>query len=360
MQCSFAQEMDLGDWTETLLGDMQGARFPLSGSIELTERCNLACVHCYINQPQNSLAAISHELTTSQWMRVIDQISDAGCLFLLITGGEPLLREDFSTIFAHARNKGLLVTLFTNATLLDSETAGILADLGLYSMEVSIYGARQETYEAVTRRPGSFDKALTGIQRAKDCGINVNLKSVLLTINNHELMDMELLASNLGLDFRADATIWPRLDGSKWPIQYQLPTAKVISYDLQDPKRMEGWKDTAKAFNGQLLRSEQVFACGAAKLSFHIDSCGNMTPCMMARKPSVNVLPQNFDYAWKSMEQIRNLKHSMQTPCRDCHVNALCTQCPGWSLAMYGDYETPVKQICELGKARYEAFAVDI
>ena len=179
MDCSFEPELTLDDWAVQLISPLQNGRYPLSASIELTERCNLNCVHCFINQPAADKCARSTELDTTAWKRILDQMAEAGALFVLMTGGEPLLRKDFAEIFTHARRLGLLVTLFSNVTLLTPALADLLADLSLHSLEVSLYGATQETYEKVTGQPGSFRRCMRGIELALSRGLKISLKTVL-------------------------------------------------------------------------------------------------------------------------------------------------------------------------------------
>lgn len=356
MDCSFQPEITLDVWVDNLLNPLQGKRYPISGSIELTERCNLACVHCYINQPAGDTLARSHELSTSQVKEVFDQMAEAGCLFLLLTGGEPLLRDDFAEIFVHARERGMLVSLFSNGTMLTDGMAELLFQKSLHSLEVTLYGATRETYEAVTGQPGSFDRCLRGIEIALSHGLKLNLKSVLLTRNQHELEQMRALTNSFGLKFRYDSSLWPRLDGSMQNLQYQISRENILALDMADPQRREGWLETAEQFKGQLLRVDKVFNCGAGYRSFHVSASGKMSPCMMVRRPSFDILQVGFDQAWNDMGIIRSMKRELNTACETCTVAALCTQCPGWSLAVHDDFETPVSDVCELGKSRASMF----
>jgi MoaA/NifB/PqqE/SkfB family radical SAM enzyme len=73
------------------------------GSAEVTARCNLRCAHCYINLPADDRAARQRELSLQDWRRIIDEIVAEGCLWLLFTGGEPLVRPDFPDIYLHAK-----------------------------------------------------------------------------------------------------------------------------------------------------------------------------------------------------------------------------------------------------------------
>ena len=159
---------------------------PLFGSIELTHRCNLRCLHCYLGTHRGSPGK---ELRTERLFSVIDEITEAGCLFLLLTGGEPLLRKDFPEIYRYAKTKGLMVTVFTNGTLVTDPLVELFEDLPPQAVEVSLYGAAAATYEMITGVEGSFERCLTGIRRFLEHGINVRLKTVLMTLNCREYFD---------------------------------------------------------------------------------------------------------------------------------------------------------------------------
>ena len=352
MDFSICPELDLSEWGETLLAQLNGRRYPLGGVFELTERCNLACVHCYINQPAASPAARRRELTTLQVKGVLDQLADAGCLFLLFTGGEVLLRTDFPEIYRHARKRGMLISLFTNGTMLTRRIADLLADMRPRSIEVTLYGATQETYEKVTRVPGSYARCRRGIELLQERGLPLLLKAVLLTANRHELPGMRLFAEQLGIQFRYDGLLWPRLDGSQAPLEYQLPLEDMIALDRQDSERQQEWNKVAKLFGGKMVRADYVYSCRAGLQSFNIDCAGQMSICAMSRQHSCDLLQTGFQEAWEWLGTLRQEKRKLDTECRTCTIGGLCTQCPGWSQAVHNDYETPVEFVCKLAKLR--------
>ena len=352
MVCPSFPELELSEWGKQLLLQLQGRRYPLSGVFELTDRCNLACVHCYINQSAASQAARARELSTAQVKGILDQLAAAGCLFLTLTGGEVLLRPDFPEIYRHARQRGILVSLFTNATLLTPRIADLLADFRPLSIEVTLYGATPETCERVTGVPGSFDRCQRGIGLLLERGLPLILKSVLLTTNRHELDGMRLYAEQLGVKFRYDGMLWPRLDKSQAPFDYQLSLQDMVSLDRQDPERRQEWEKVAALFGGQMVRDEYVYSCGAGLHSFHIDSAGQVSICTMSRQPSYDLLQTGFQEAWELLGSLRQEKRKLDTACRSCTIGGLCTQCPGWSQAVHGDSETPVEFVCELAHLR--------
>ena len=156
-------EVDSTVLSTLFVSKSEDGRSPTMGSLELTARCNLTCQHCYINEPANDRVARSKEMTTEQMKRVIDQVVAEGTLFFTMTGGEVLLRPDFREIYLHAREQGLLVTIFTNATLVTERIADFLAEYPPVAIEISIYGYTEATYEAVTGIKGSHKKFMRGV-----------------------------------------------------------------------------------------------------------------------------------------------------------------------------------------------------
>lgn len=353
MTCLNLPEFAFDEWGEVLLKPLNGARYPLAGEFELTDRCNLSCVHCFINQSAGCAQARRNELSTSQVKDILDQIAAAGCLHLLLTGGEPLLRPDFAEIFLHARRRGMIIMLFTNGTMLTPAIVDVLKEAPPHLVEVSVYGATKHTYEAVTRVPGSFEHFLRGLHLLKAGGLPFSIKSVLLTINKHELAMMQKLAEDMDLSFRYDGSIFPRLNGSDDPFQYRLSIEEMLELDRSDPERMQAWVDNYEYSKHLPMRSEKfVYSCGAGHRSFHIDSRGRLSACLMARKPSFSILEMGFQTAWKKLGKARQKERTLKVPCLTCSASGMCIQCPGWSQLVHGDDETIVDFVCKLTKAR--------
>src|SRR5579872_2106852 len=139
-----------------------GKRAPVDVSIEVTRRCPLQCLHCYNNLPMNDAAARTQELTFEEHCRLLDELVAAGTLWILYTGGEIFARSDFLQIYTEAKKRGFLVTLFTNGTMITPRVADYLAEWRPFAIEITLYGATQETYEALTKIPGSYAKCMNG------------------------------------------------------------------------------------------------------------------------------------------------------------------------------------------------------
>lgn len=353
MDCPYGRETDLGEWGVALLHRLGNGRHPLAGSIELTERCNLSCIHCLINQPPASREAGAREMRLGQIEGVLDQITDAGCLFMLLTGGEPLLRPDFAEIYLHARRKGMLVTIFTNGTLLTPRIADLLADHRPQMVEISLYGRTEETYERVTQVPGSFARCMAGIKQLQERQVPLSLKAVLLRANCHEIEAMRAFARECGVTFRTDGLIWPRLDGGWQPLEQRLSPGEIVAMehlDIADERERMAIQATLDA---PPLRRGPVYNCGAGQRGFHIDSTGHLSMCLMSRRPGYDLLQGSFREGWDSfLEARRHMQRTLATRCESCRAGTLCQQCTAWSQASHGDDETPDDFVCRVGQLR--------
>ena len=352
MTC-YLTELAFDEWGETLLAPLNGGRYPLTGSIELTDRCNMGCKHCYINQAAGDSVIRKRELSTSQIKDIFNQIAEAGCMQLLMTGGEPLLRPDFTELYLYARSIGLMIVLFTNATMITPEIIEVLKSSPPLMVEVSIYGVTKETYEKVTGLPGSFERFLNGMTLLKESGLKAATKSVLLNINMHELAKMKEFAQEMGMPFRYDGSMWPRVNGASTPFDYQLTVEDNIKLDNDDPERLKNWTNFYLKSKDKIFRNEKyAFNCGAGHRSFHIDSQGRIGVCMMVRRPSFSVPELGFSNAWLRLDEVRHAERTKGSKCLSCSAASMCVQCPGWSQLMYNDNETIVDSVCQLTKAR--------
>ena len=231
------QTLSYSEFSQRISAVSAGRRIPLSGTIELTNRCPLNCSHCYNNLPMNDAAARKRELSTREYFDVLDQIAESGCLWLCLSGGEIFARRDFFDIYEHAKKRGFIITLFTNGMLIDERIADRLAELRPFSIEITLYGRTPETYEKLTRVPGSWAKCMRGIELLLERNLPLKLKTVAVSVNRHEIFAMREFAEGLGVDFKFDAMINPRIDCSSSPLAVRLTPSEIVAFDLEDKQR---------------------------------------------------------------------------------------------------------------------------
>ena len=332
-------------------------RIPLTASVELTFRCNLRCAHCYINRPAGDAASKRRELSRSDWRELFAGMADHGCLWLLLTGGEPFLRPDLRTIYMDAKRQGLLVTLFTNATLLTPGIVDWLCDYPPYAIEVTLYGRSRETYERVTGAAGSYDRCMAGIELLAERGLPLKLKTMVLTLNRHELADMKSYAAQLGVEFYYDAVVNARLDGGRQPLSCRLTPQQVVDLDREDPQRSRSWLDFCKRFREIPVDPDKLYDCGAGVTTCNIDPYGRLSACGLARTPSYDLTRGSFSRGWDQfLPGVLEQKWRRRSPCRNCELSALCNQCPAWAQLENHDAQSRVPYLCEIAHLRWSEF----
>jgi radical SAM protein with 4Fe4S-binding SPASM domain len=327
------------------------SRIPLSGSIDLTQRCNLRCIHCYHGEHQRRE---QKELTTKETCSLIDQITDAGCLYLLITGGEPTLRKDFPEIYSHARKKGLIITVFTNGTLISDEVIILFKEFPPYEVEISVYGATASTYEKISGVPGSYAQCITGVRKLLKGGIHLRLKTILMNVNSHEFFGMRKMAEEFGVKFRFDAALFPRFGGDKTPLSYRVSPEEAVEKEFSDEENITQWKKFYKKMQGSTL-ADSMYHCGAGRASFHIDPYGNLTPCLMTTNISYNMRDSGFLDGWN--DSISAISHKKTrgdlNNCNQCEKIHLCGYCPAFFALENGEEHVRSEYICSLGSERF-------
>jgi radical SAM protein with 4Fe4S-binding SPASM domain len=291
-------------------------------------------------------------MSTEQWKKTIAEIKTAGCLYLLITGGEPLLRDDFAAIYTYAKRQGFLITLFTNGTLVTGEMAKLFRQLPPRRIEITLYGASAAIHDRITGVPGSFVRCLHGVETLLDSGINVALKSVLMTLNLNEFSAIEKLAQSYGVSFRLDAAIFPSFNGDRSVLDLRVDPAQAVAREFANPEALGKLREFLKRFHASEM--EDLYPCSAGTTIFHIDPCGYLYPCLMVRKLSYPLLNGSFQQGWnENISRIKEIKSGADSECRGCKQRLLCGYCPGFFELENGTEHIPSPYLCSMGKLRY-------
>lgn len=362
-----ASTLSYGDFSLSLhqkLSSLRGGGQGIasSGTIEVTRRCPLECAHCYNNLPMNDSESRHSELTYEEHCRILDEITEAGCFWLLYTGGEIFARRDFLDIYAYARGKGLIITLFTNGTLVTEKIADYLAANRPFNIEITLYGRTKQTYERLTGIPGSYEKCLRGIELLRERGLPLKIKTVAVTINKHEIADMQkFVEQELGAEFKFDAMMSPRIDCSQSPLAVRLKPEEIVELDLEDPTRVEEWKRIAAQSQPPPEPGDQVYHCGGGIDSFAIDPEGRMSICVLSHFDTFDLRSGSFREGWEGfINKVRHKKTTRMTKCAACALKSMCGMCPASGELENGDAEAPVDFLCRTAHLRAYAFDIPV
>lgn len=360
--------MDLktyGEFSRSIHEHYSGQRAPLNVSIEVTRRCPLECQHCYNNLTMADQEARSRELCKEEHFRLLDDLVDLGCFWLLYTGGEIFARKDFLEIYTHAKQRGFLITLFTNGNLITEKIANYLQEWPPFAIEITLYGRTKETYEALTGIPGSYERCLRGVALLRDRGLPLKLKTVATTINKHEVADMkDFVEQELHLDFKFDSLINPRIDCSQSPLAVRLSPEEVVALDLHWPKVAAEHRQAAERAIRQSSTTEQsetVYSCGGGVNSFAIDPYGQMSICVLSHQDTYDIRSGSVREGWEQfLQQVRTRERKRNSKCTQCQIRSLCSMCPANGELENDDPESPVDFLCEVAHLRAMALGFEV
>jgi len=264
-------------------------RYPLSCQWELTCRCNLRCVMCYtdcFNRPDK----VREELATADILRIMDELAEAGCLDLCLTGGEPLARPDFFDIYDHAHAAGFLVTLFTNGTLITEAIADRLAALPPHLIEISLHGLTEQTFELVTQGQGSHARCMKAIGLLRDRKLPLLLKTTAMTVNKDEVLAIKRYVNGLQEgDYRVGYKLGEEmrltLEESDEPLFLGLSTEELADLNRQDAQL---WTEACRQ------ETQPALPCRSGEQRFHIDAYGQLQLCSGNRRQSYDLRHGSF------------------------------------------------------------------
>ena len=359
------EQLSYGAFSADLHQRQAGERVPLQVSIEVTRRCPLECLHCYNNLPMGDMEAKRRELSTEEHFRMLDELVEMGCFWLLYTGGEIFARKDFLEIYTYAKKKGFLITLFTNGTIINEQIADYLAEWPPFAIEITLYGRTRETYEALTAVPGSYDRCLRGIRLLKERGLPLKLKTVATSINKHEILAMRQFAEEeLGVEFKMDGQINPRIDCSQSPLAVRLTPEELVALDMNAPKGMSEYRRLAKRdleSPPNLSTSDTVYFCGGGSGGFALNAYGEMGICVISQQDTFGTREAGLRQVWEgSLAELRNRKRTRVTKCVECRIQSLCGMCPANGEMENGDKESPVEFLCHVAHLRAAVIGIEV
>jgi len=351
------EQLTYGAFSADLHQRHSGQRVPLQVSIEVTRRCPLECLHCYNNLPMSDADARRRELSKDEHFRILDELVEMGCFWVLYTGGEIFARRDFLEIYTYAKEKGFLVTLFTNGTIMTEEIADYLAEWPPFAIEITLYGRTRETYEALTAIPGSYDRCLRGIRLLQERKLPLKLKTVATSVNKHEVLAMRQFAEQeLGVEFKMDGQINPRIDCSQSPLAVRLSPEELVALDMSAPKGVSEYRRLAKhdlESPPGLSHTDTVYFCGGGMKTFAINAYGEMGICVISQKETFSVRGAGTKRVWEeSLLELRTRKRTQVTKCVECRIKSLCGMCPANGELENGDRESPVEFLCHAAHLR--------
>lgn len=320
-------------------------------SMELTQRCNFKCKHCYC------IGKNEENLPYPVWKGIIDKIAETGCIFLNFTGGEILTHKDFQKIYEYAKDKGFIIDLLTNASLIDERIIHLFCELPPRKIAITLYGTNDEEYELFAGTHDGFKKVMRALQLLKENKINFSLRTIATKSFYDSLRNgfFEKIANKFGVQFRYDPIIFPQISGNKSPLNEQLAVEEIVELENCDDFRKKSWI--------KILSDKKAFhwKCRAGVNSFAIDFQGNAFVCGLYRSNPISVIKSDIEsvmYHLRELhsEHIRIIEHN---ECAICSNRYICKWCPAYAKifneSSAGDSQR-IQFFCDLAKLRESVF----
>lgn len=333
---------------------------PLAGTFELTARCNFDCKMCYVHLSPEQVRQRGQELTADQWLSVARQAQSRGMLFLLLTGGEPLLRPDFPYLLRELKKLGLMISVNSNGSLIGEELLAVLRKDPPFRFNITLYGGSDRTYEALCGRP-AYEGVVRNIKALTDIGIGVKLNVSLTPWNCEDLEAVFALGRQLQVPVQAASYMFPPLRRDRHMIgkNCRFSPGEAARCSLRwDLLRFtpEQFSQRARAIRDGLRQPEESdcqgapgegIACRAGRSSFWIDWKGNMTPCGMMPEPACSVPELGFDAAWQQTKQAAG-QIRLPGACSVCRWRHACHVCAAMCLTETGKFDGRPDYICAM------------
>ncbi|MCF2667977.1 radical SAM protein [Faecalicatena contorta] len=337
-------------------------KIPITGVMELLPLCNMDCEMCYIHLTKSEMESQGRLRTVEEWLSLGQQMVKSGTLFLLLTGGEPLLFPGFQELYLGLKQMGMILTLNTNGTLIDEEWASFFGKYKPRRINITLYGADEEDYRRLCHYSDGFSKTVRAIRLLQERQVDVKVSISVTKENLNHLEKMFDIGTELGVPVHIDPYMMPGTRERNRPFSQQsriLPEeaaqASLQTLKLQFPEdifRQYIFQSIERVDDPDFPRGDRHLSCLAGNCSFLINWQGEMRPCVMMPEPSIPVFDTGFASAWATLStQIQNI--CINEKCTRCRFQPLCKICAAASLLETGTYNGVPDYLCRYAKESY-------
>lgn len=317
-------------------------------SLELTQNCNFGCKHCYCSDKQ------SDNLSLEEYICIIDKLHKTGCLYLNFTGGEIFTNKDFKEIYTYAKNRGFMIDLLTNISLLDDELIDLFKKLPPSNIAITIYGVNEEDYLNFTGNGNNFNRTIKALDLLKSHDIPFVLRTVATKTLKKSLMEgeFEKLAKEYNTSFKYDTIVFPKISGDITPLNESLTISEIIELEGKAEERMKSWE---KEINTD---EKYEWSCQGGVSSMALDFQGNAFVCGLYRKNPISLVDNDIDDVMKHLKEIHqeHVEIVNTNECSVCSKRKVCKWCPAYAFVFNNDENGRIPFFCGLAEARVDTF----
>ncbi len=349
------KELGYKQFIDVLFAKADRNSIPLSGAFELTSRCTLNCKMCYIHQ--NGGNCPSAEKNGEWWVNLAREARDAGTLLLLLTGGEPMLHPDFEDIYLKCREMGLLVSINTNATLIDEKKVQFFKENPPQRLNITLYGTSEETYEKLCGNGKAYEKVIGAIKQLREAGVKIKLNYSITPINYKDAATVQAWGKEWELPVQPVSYIVPpvRVCGEKVRLspedaakEHFLWQKRILGEDMGEFIKNQNLPTDIEDFGECRDPNGERINCRAGLSSYWVTYDGVMLACGMMPEPKIPI--QSFSDSFKFIRGERE-KILLPAKCKDCNFKQICDNCAAVSYAETGSFSEAPEYACKKAQA---------
>ena len=338
-------------------------RLPLDGSLELTPLCNMDCKMCYVKMTADQQEAIAPLKSKEEWLAMAEELKSAGVLYLLLTGGEPFSRKDFKDIYIALQSMGFFITINSNGTLIDEKVMEWLRDYPPARINITMYGASDETYKKLCMFSQGFTRVTRGIRLLLDAGIDVKVNFTVTSYNKGDMETVISLIKEWGMFSQVATYIFPpmRKDASAIGYNDRMSPEEAAYVDivreicqsgeekfLAHLEAVEQGREIQRDMNEDCMADGVL--CRAGRSSFWMTWDGRMSPCGMMDRPVAYPFQDGFQNAWDQIVE-KTEKIRLAPECTGCSLKQHCRPCAAMNLTETGSFDKVPQYRCAMAKA---------
>lgn len=344
------------------------SKVPINGSIELLPLCNMNCDMCYVRLSRTEMEAHGRLRSLDEWLQVAEEMKKYGTLFLLLTGGEPLLYPEFKQLYIKLKDMGFVSTINTNGTLIGEVWADFFGKHKPRRINITLYGADDQAYQDLCHYPGGFDKVMQTVKLLKERDVDVKLSSSLTRANQKDMARIIDLGEELGIPVRVDTYMMPAVRERNRPYneQSRLDPVSAARVRIQALKQEMGKELFEEYVRKIVFEVEHILPedgpgkvhCLAGNCSFTINWQGYLRPCVVMSEPSVSVFEEGFEKAWQKVsDAVSEIRTSLV--CNACKYRPICRTCCASALLEEGSYDAVPEYMCAYAKESYRLIEIE-
>lgn len=292
---------------------------PISGTFELTPRCNFDCRMCYVHLKPEQIPRFGREMDAKEWLRIAKEAKEAGTTWLCITGGEPLLHPEFDVIYRELSQMGFFITLQTNASLVRGDMLRLLEEYPPRLAKITLYGSNDEVYRAVCGVEKGFTRVDEGIRNLRERNIPVQLVSTVIRQNEEDVKRMAFYAYIHQMPWMATGGIKKSVRGGEYDVS-ELRVAEKIEEEKKKDIRSRLEKTPID------ISRKPCTYCRDYRLGYWVTWDGKMKFCGFMKEPDIPVRDRAFSQAWQELVRFEDELQWPET-CRTCEVSKACFKC---------------------------------